>query len=307
MTHPTDAYTPRGTSGLHLLFVVLAVVSAWVTPAPQPWAVTAAAQTVGASRVVSLVPSVTEMLFAIGAGSRVVGVSSFDRYPPEARMRPAVGALMDPDLERIIMLKPDLVVAYGSQAELLDRLGRLSVPVYVYRHAGLSDITTTLREVGARVGYRDQAVTLADQIDRDLSAIRTSVANRPRPLTALVFGREPNSLRGIYASGGIGFLHDMLVLAGGRNVFEDVARENLQASSEQLLARAPEVILEVRSTPGWTAGRIQEEKRTWNVLPALPAVKSARIYILADEMLTIPGPRVAAAAARFADTLHPGR
>lgn len=260
-----------------------------------------------ARRIVSLVPSVTEMLFAIGAGVHVVGVSSFDRFPAEVRSRPAVGALLDPDLERIATLKPDLVIVYGSQAELSSRLSRLSVPTYAYRHSGLSDITETLRDIGKRVGYEAQASGLAAEIDADLHKVRSRVAGRPAPLTALVFGREPGSLRGVYASGGVGFLHDMLTLAGGRNVFATVTHENLQVSSEQMLATAPEVILEVRSSGGWTEARMQEERRAWNILPSLPAVRTGRVYILADDMLTIPGPRVATAAARFAETLHPGR
>src|SRR6478752_3512904 len=103
------------------------------------------------SRVISLIPAVTEMLFAVGAGPQVVAVSSFDRYPPEVKQLQRVGALLDPDLEKILSLRPDLVVAYGSQEDLQKQLARASIPVYIYRHAGLSDVTRTIAEVGARV------------------------------------------------------------------------------------------------------------------------------------------------------------
>jgi iron complex transport system substrate-binding protein len=259
----------------------------------------------GANRIVSLVPAVTEILFAIGAGDRVVGVSSYDTYPPQALTRPKVGALIDPDFERILTLRPDLVVVYSSQDELMRRLDRASIPYYRYRHAGLADITATIREIGARVGDRESAVRTASGIEADLAEIRASVDARSRPRTALLFGREPGTLRGIYASGGVGFLHDLLQVAGGENAFADVSREGLQVTSELLLARAPEVILEIRSPKSWTPERQQLELATWRRLPGLPAVKANRIHFVTDEALSIPGPRVALAARTLANALHP--
>jgi iron complex transport system substrate-binding protein len=257
-----------------------------------------------ARRVISLVPAVTEMLFAMGAGDVVVGVSSYDTFPPEAATRPKVGALVDPDFERILTLRPDLVVVYGSQEELMRRLERASIPYYRYRHAGLSDVTSTMRELGARVGRTVEANRGADRIEADLAAVRASVAGRPRPRTAVLFGREPGALRGIYASGGYGFLHDLLELAGGQNVFADVKRENLQATSEVLLSRAPEVILEIRASAGWTPARATAERAVWAGLPSLPAVRTNRIHFLTDEALSIPGPRVAAVAKMLAGVIH---
>ena len=265
-------------------------------------AATLAAQTQPA-RIVSLIPAVTEMLFAIGAGDRVVGVSNFDTYPKEATTRPRVGGLFDPNFEAILKLRPDLVVAYGSQEELITRLGRASVPVFPYRHAGLSDITSTLRAVGQRVGHVDRANALAAQIERELQEVRKSVAGLPRPRTLMVFSREEASMRGLYVSGGVGFLHDMLEAAGGVNVMADVKREGLQLSLEQLLARAPDVVLEMRVTERWPADRQAREEAAWRTV-SIPAVRAGRVHFLPDEMLTIPGPRVAAAVRAIATALR---
>lgn len=258
-------------------------------------------------RIISLVPAVTEMLFAIGAGDDVVGVSSFDSFPPEVKDLPRVGALVDPDFERILTLRPTLVVVYGSQNELVERLERASIPYFRYSHAvqdGLSDVTNTMRALGAQIGRTETAAAAADQIDRELADVRARLGGRHRPTTALVFGREPGTLRGIYVSGGVGFLHDLLVAAGGRNVFEDVPRENLQASVEMLLQRAPEVIIELRSSSDQPPAAREVERAAWNRLAALPAVRNGRIYVLADESLSIPGPRIASAARTFFDVLH---
>lgn len=258
-------------------------------------------------RIVSLVPSVTEMLFAIGAGDQVVGVSTFDRYPPDVATRPRVGALVDPDIERILRLRPDLVIVYGSQDELIARLARSGIGTFRYRHAGLADITATLEAIGARIGRAREATTLAASIDAGLDQVRAAVRGRPRPSTALIIGRERGSLRGLYASGGVGFLHDVLELAGGRDVFGDVAREGLQISTETLLARAPEVILELHaSAEGWPADAVPRERAVWTRLAAVPAVRNGRVTLLVDDKLTVPGPRIVEVARTFADVLHPG-
>ena len=258
----------------------------------------------GPSRIISLVPAVTEMLFAIGAGDQIVGVSSYEIYPPEAKKRPSMGALFDPDVERILAAKSDLVIVYGSQTELMSRLQRASVPMFRYEHAGLADITSTIRALGDRVGRGARAREVAASIERDLNAIRQSVAGKPRPKTALLFGREPGALRNMYASGGVGFMHDMLELVGGIDAFADVKRQNLQATTEILLARAPEVIIEVHPAEGWTPERIVTERAVWKGLPSLPAVRTGRIHILTDDRLIVPGPRVAEGAKLLASVLH---
>lgn len=255
------------------------------------------------SRIISIVPAVTEMLFAIGAGDRVVGVSSFDTYPPEATTRPRVGALVDPDFERIVLFRPDLVVTYASQTELMARLARVGIAVFEYRHSGLADVTATIRQIGARAGSAEAADRLATRIEADLDRIRRTAASRPKRRTALLFGREPGTLRSLYASGGVGFLHDLLELAGGIDVFADVRRENLQVSTETLLQRAPDVIVEIHPSAGWDAQRIARERGVWRQLPALPAVRTGRVHIIADDRLVIPGPRVAESAQLIADAL----
>jgi iron complex transport system substrate-binding protein len=255
-------------------------------------------------RIVSLVPSVTETLFAIGAGPQVVAVSSFDREPPQVERLPRVGALVDPDVERIISLRPDLVVVYASQADLRAQLDRAGIATWPYAHAGLADVLGTMRALGRVTGHAGAATELAAGIDRRLAAVRARVAGRPRPRVLLVFGREPGTLRNIYASGGIGFLHDLVELAGGRDVFADIRREAVQATTEVILARRPEIILELQPVPTGHAGQ-REALNAWSGLPSVPAVRTARIHVLAGSELVVPGPRVGRAAERLAKAIHP--
>jgi len=243
-------------------------------------------------RIVSFIPAVTEMLFALGVGERVVAVGSFDKYPPEIETLPKVGALLDPNLERILSLRPDLVTVYGSQTDLRTQLEAAKVPLFVYSHADLSDVTETILELGARVGRTDRARELTAEIARALSAVRRRVANRPRPRTLIVFGRESYTLRGIYASGGYGFIHDMVTAAGGDNVFADLKQQAVQATTELIISRRPDVILELRAEP-LTWEQQAKELASWKPLSSVPAVRSGRIHIIADPRVVIPGPRVA--------------
>jgi iron complex transport system substrate-binding protein len=258
-----------------------------------------------ARRVVSIIPATTEMLFAMGAGDRVVAVGTYDKFPPEVEKLPRVGALLDPDVERIIALRPDLVVLYGTQQDLRTQLERARIPYYDYTHRGLPDISETIRSLGARVGVADRANALAARLDKQIADVRASVAGRPRVRTLVVFGRERGSLRGIDASGGYGFLHDMLEAAGGANVLADIKTQAVQMSTEMVLARAPDVILELHYGRG-DAATIADLK-AWDALPSIPAVKNKRVYILQGEEFVVPGPRVGAATERLAKTLAGSR
>ena len=260
----------------------------------------------GPMRIISLVPAVTEMLYAIGAGPRVVAVSSYDTYPPEVRTLPNVGALLDPNVERILSLKPALVIVYGSQTDLKTQLTRAGIGVFEYRHGGLAHVTATLRSLGERTGDAERAATVAASIERGLDEVRARVKNRPRPRTLLVFGRERLALRGIYASGGVGFLAEMLAAAGGENVLDEVRQEAAQASTEQILAKRPEVILETRAVnSAFPMGERQAELDVWKALAAVPAVRNGRVHFLFDDRIVIPGPRVAEGTAAMARALHP--
>jgi iron complex transport system substrate-binding protein len=257
-------------------------------------------------RVISVIPATTEMIFAMGAGSRVVAVGSFDKFPPEAIWLPKVGALLNPDTERILSLHPDLVIVYGTQTELKRSLDRASIPYYAYQHRAMPDIMATIRSLGIRIGFAAQAEALASSMERDLAQIRTSVAGRKRPRTLLVFERDPSSLQNIYASGGYGFLADLLDVAGGDNVFGDINKQAVQASSEMILARRPEVIIELRYGDNARTSEPARDLKVWSPLGSVPAVKAKQIHVLIGDEFVVPGPRIIEAARELGKTLHPG-
>lgn len=256
------------------------------------------------ARIISIVPAVTEMLFAIGAGPRLVAVSSFDHWPPDAEKLAKVGGLLDPDIEKIISLRPDLLVVDASQAEVIAKAEGAGIRVYRYRLGGLDNVARTMRELGQIEGMQSQGEAAARGVEHRLEAIRARVAGRPRPRTVLVFGREPGALRAIDVSGGVGFLHDIVQLAGGDNVFGSEKREWVRVSVESILAAAPEVVVELHYGYHLTPARLRTEMAVWKGLPALPAVRANRIYLLEGDKYVVPGPRVIEAAEEVAAVIQ---
>jgi len=162
-------------------------------------------------------------------------------------------------------------------------------------------------KLAARMALDEKTrAAVSARIEAHLAAIARRVGGRPRPRTLVVFGRDRMAIRNVFASGGAGFIDDMLEAAGGANVFEDVRRQSLQATSELVIARAPEVILELRGEFGVVGpGDIDRERRVWNALSSVPAVKGGRVYILVDSSVVVPGPRIAEGVEKIARVLHP--
>jgi cobalamin transport system substrate-binding protein len=257
------------------------------------------------TRVASLVPAATEMLYAMHAEKRLVGVSSYDRFPPDVNQLPKLGGLLDPSVERLLALRPDLVIAYDTQADLKERLARAAIPVFPYVHRDLADVTRTLRALGERLDVKSEADAAATRLEEQISGISARVARQPAVRTLLVIARDAGALSRVQASGGYGFLHDLLEAAGGSDVLADIPRESVQMSTEMIIARAPDVILELHYGDSIGSLELETERRVWNALPSVPAVKNNRVHLLVGDEFVVPGPRIVLAEERFARTLHP--
>jgi iron complex transport system substrate-binding protein len=287
------------TCAIFVVFVYFASVVSFVgqaigrEQAPQP------------KRIISLVPALTEILFAIGAGPQVIAVSSFDEDPPEVLKLPRVGALLDPDTEKILSMRPDLVLTYGSQESLQKQLETAGIPLFSYRHRGLADIAPTFRALGTLTGHVAEAAREVARLERDFDAIRSRIAGRPRPGVLLVIGHDPQSLTKMDASGAVGFLNDMIELAGGRNVLADMERQAVRVSTEMLIVRKPDVILDLHYSRTIGENERRQEMQAWSGLSLLPAVKNHRVHLMLGDRLVVPGPRIGPAAAEYARAIHP--
>jgi iron complex transport system substrate-binding protein len=189
--------------------------------------------------------------------------------------------------------------------DLQAQMKRASIPTFDYRHAGLAHILVTIKELGVRTAHAAEGEHVVASIEARLAAVKARVAGKPRPRTLLVFSREPKTLRNMYASGGRGFLHDMLEIAGGEDVFNDIDKESVQVSTETILARKPDVILELRPEEIPDGQPMREELASWSRLASVPAVRNKRVLFLSGHAVTVPGPRVADSVERMAKALHP--
>lgn len=257
-------------------------------------------------RIVSLVPAVTEMLFELGAGDRVVGVTDFDAHPVEALEIPRVGALLDPNIERIFELSPDLVVTYGSQAMLESRLESAGIQTLPFVTRSVGDMLNFLEILGERIGEPDAGQRLAGDIRTSLEEIR-SEAPRERPKVLLAHSRDSGTITGFYTEGGPSYLNELVEIAGGVNLFADVGITSFQPSLEEVLERRPEVIIELLPSDAGNPEKLRSRAADWNALASVPAVREGRVYVFADDSLLLIGPRLPSVARRLAEAIHPPR
>ncbi len=254
-------------------------------------------------RIVSTAPSVTETLFALGVGDRVVGVTTFCRHPEKARSRPKIGGYSNPSLEAILALKPDLVVV-GDAGTVANRLVELGVPTLEVRPEDFRSIDDSIRAIARRVGVPERGEALVARIAAQRAAVVRAVAGRPRPRTLLLLGHSPDSLASLYAAGPKSFLGEMLEAAGGESVLAEVRTPYPRVSVEEVIGRDPDVILSILSPPADATDAAARARRLWSGYPSVKAVRAGAIRVVVDDTMVQPGPRVGEKIAILARALQ---
>ena len=249
-------------------------------------------------RIVSLVPSVTEILFALNAESLLVGVTDFCDFPPEARRRPKVGGMVAPSLEAIVALRPDLVIATneGTREDTFTQLSRVGVPVYLVAAHHVADATTLMRRLGVLTGRDDTASPLVARLERRIEAVKKAVQPHGRPRVLYVLWPEPLIVPGREA-----IVTELIQLAGGQSLTADDADAWPRYSLEAAVAKSPEVILLANHGAG--TGAISTEK--WQRLASLPAVKAGRLLSVDGDLMHRYGPRFVDGLEQLARAIHP--
>jgi len=249
-------------------------------------------------RIVTVGPALTEMLFALGAGSLVVGVDQFSDYPPAARSLPSVGTLTHPSLDRIVALAPDLVLVDSMAAGAVPRLEALRIPVAVITPPHVGGVLEALLLLGRAVGRPEEAAELVRALEARLMAVRERVAAVPEGQRVRVFHEiwpDPP-----YTAGPGSFVHDVIRWAGGVNIASDAAAPWIQLSLEAIIARDPDVIVTTRE-----AHRDQLLRGGRPRWETLRAVRSGRVYFIEDDWVSRPGPRVVDGVEAMARALYP--
>lgn len=256
-------------------------------------------------RIVSTSPGLTEILFALGLDDRIVGVSEYCRYPQKALAKPKVGSFLQPNLEAITALRPDLVLIIKNPVRLRQKLEALGLKVEELDLETMPGILAAIDFLGIRTGRKQQAAALRADLEQRLAAVKNSVKIRRR-VTFLV-GRTPQRLEGMIAVGPGSYLDELMRAAGGDNIFADSPTMYPKISVEQLLARDPDFLFEMGDAvhEGIPLGKYRENVlEVWARLPWLRAVREKRVYPINDSIFVVPGPRFAEAAERFAAMLR---
>lgn len=268
------------------LFLFLSVLLLALTIQAQP------------KRIVSTFPSATETLFALGVGNRVVGVSSYCRYPPAVLSLPKVGSYTKPDPEKIALLRPDLVIIDKTMTPLADRLSALGIRYAQVKIGSLADVYSMIQDIGLAAGVPDKAASLNKEIRLRLETICSESEGHPKPTVLLVVGRTPGLLTNLTAAGPSTYLGELLQIAGGSNALGAEAISYPHISLETVVRLNPDVILDMSMMGESTEPRVQENRlrQPWLVHRELTAVRNNDVFGLTSETLVTPGPRVVEAA-----------
>lgn len=254
------------------------------------------------ARIVSLAPNLTEILFALGLEERVAGVTIFCDWPAGAREKPKVGGFVNPSLEAVTALDPDLVLATadGNRRQDVLSLEALGLVVFVVDTRSFDDIEESILVVGRLTGREGKAEEIAGSMRRRRRRLRNVIGDRKRPSVFIALDRNP-----LVTAGEGTFVDELVRLAGGRNIVSSSPVKYPVYSMEQLLAADPDVIV---AATGRTAGSRREAVQRWKELPGgsgLGAVRGGRVYEVGEGDFFRPGPRIIDSLERMAAILHP--
>lgn len=253
-------------------------------------------------RIVSLAPNITEILFALGLESRIVGVTRYCDFPPAAGAKEKIGGLVDPNVEKIQALEPDLVIGFrGNPVRILIRLRELGLPVFVLEMGSdMESVFRIIRTVGTVTLQRMEAEYLTRALEKDYASIRSALRRaQHRPdVFFILYGM------GLWTGGRESFIHDLVEKAEGKNIAGRIPRKWLHYNREQLIHDDPDIIIIITRTR-----KDFLKAKAWlkdhPAFQALKAVRTDHIHYLDENLATRPGPRLIQAYGQVARILHP--
>jgi len=247
-------------------------------------------------RVICLMPTVTDTVFALGAGDDVVGISDYTKYPAAALTKPSVGDLIKPSIETILSLHPDLVIGTQPKGpmEVTDQLERAGIPIFLVSPHGIAGIFHSIESVGMALNRTPQADALIHNLQQRVDAVRTRTKSLPAPRIFMPIWYDPITTIGKNA-----FITEVIEAAGGRSVTDDLSTEWPQISMEVVLERAPDALLLVRG--GKTTLKVLQDRPGWS---SMTAIKAHRAYYV-DDRINFASPVAIDALEDLAKQFHP--
>ncbi len=256
-----------------------------------------------ARRIISLAPSITEIIYTLDGQDDLVGVTQYCKFPPEAQSKPKVGALVNLSYERVLSLQPDLAIHVPAHREAARGLARLDIATVEVRSETIEDLYEAIRVIGEILGKSEKAKVLVGGMREDLAEIRranlTRAASGPPPRVLFIGGRNPGTLQQIYVCGSGTFMNEIIEAIGAKNAIGRTSMPWPVVNKEKILQLDPDMILDGSMYIDSATMEPEFHMRAWEQLGSLAAVREDKIIALADDRLTVPGPGMIESARRL--------
>ena len=254
-------------------------------------------------RVISMAPSITELIFELGAGDKIVGVTRFCKYPEEANNRQDVGGFLDPNYEVIVSLKPDLVIVLPSHSKVRKYLEQLNLSYLEVDHNRVKSVMKSIMKIGKTLGVEENAKKLKQKIKDNLMEVEEKTEKLDKPTVLLCLGRSRGreTFKETFAPGSGTIYNDMVILAGGKNIMADSKIPYPVISGEGILRLNPDVIIDLAPE----LKNQEKDEGAWAGLNQVSAIKNNRLHVFTEDFLTIPSIRLLTFMKTLAETLHP--
>ena len=256
-------------------------------------------------RIISMSPAITEILFEIGAGGLVVGVTDFCVYPPEAALLRKVGGILNPNVEAMISIQPDIIIHHFDSLKIRDYAGKLGFDSLPVKLTDLNSILDSILIIGKKLDLLDSAQIFRDKLKSQIDFYRNRLKTQRRKTVLLLLGDSDDPMLDLYAVGRNTFLGELLSLAGGNNILPETFAEYPKISKEYIIQKSPEVIIIAGPMAKLSKEKEVASIQRWAKFSTVKAVQNNNIYYIGDDYILIPGPRLLKIVDRFAKSIHP--
>ena len=258
-----------------------------------------------ASRIISTSPAITETLFELGLQGRVIAVSDFCQYPKEACKLPSIGGMLNPNMEAIVYLTPDLIIHQPGNQSLSNNAKNLGIKTLEVHMENLSEIYKSIRKLGFALNCQEKANKLILHLTTGIAFYQERLKGLPKKEVLLLLGDSNDPAYDLYAAGPGTFLNELLNLSGGKNIVRDSPARYPKLSNEYIIKKSPEIIIEAGPESNLSQREIDIKIEEWSRFPTIEAVKKKQIYFISADYILIPGPRLLKIIERFSKAIHP--
>ena len=258
-----------------------------------------------AKRIISTSPSITETLFELGLKDRVVAVTDFCKYPLEACQLPSIGGMINPNMETVVSLNPDLIIHSSGNQKIASNAKSLGISTLEVDMGNLKEIFATIKKLGTALNSQEQAKDLLLHLNEGIGFYQERLQGLPKKEVLLLLGDSSDPSRDLYAVGPGTFLNELLELSGGNNIIRNSPARYPKLSKEYIIEKSPEIIIEAGPKSNLPQKEIDLRIQEWHRFPTIKAVKNKQIYFIGADYILIPGPRILKIIDRFSKAIHP--